>query len=113
VSTSLRTRYLDNADTEVDHRAYWAAVVENIGEEQLRRLLPVSKTPAEWRALIERDGHLNNVPLKRWDAMHELVRRSITFDDAHVAITGWKAWSLSDTVCVLKECARRYAESEA
>jgi hypothetical protein len=111
--TSLRSRYLDNADTEVDHRAYYGALVEHIGEEVLRRLLPVDKSPAEWQELVTEDEHLNNVPLRKWDEMDYMVRSLVRATPEHVAITGSKGWSLSDSVCVLKETAKRYAEVQS
>lgn len=111
MSTSLRARYMDHEDTFSFHE-YWGALVEYIGEERLQHLLPVQHTPEQWRVLLAADEHLNNVPLHQWDRMHNLVRPMIrTADEGYMAITGWRAWSLSDTVCVLKETARRYAET--
>lgn len=114
MTDSLRARYMDHED-EFSFRDYYGALVEHLGEDALRRLLPLrrdggQRTPAEWRALIAADFHLNNVPLGRWDAMHGLVRSRVRMTDEHVAITGSRGWSLSDSVCVLKETARRYAE---
>jgi hypothetical protein len=105
---SQRDRYMRHEITFAD---YYGQLVELLGEESLRAMLPLQTSPEKWRALLAEDEHLNNVPLHRWDACHELVlylvRRVDT--DARVAITGSKGWSLSDSVCVLKTAARRYA----
>lgn len=111
MTTSLRARYMDNGDS-FSFADYYGALIEHIGEETLRRLLPMQYTPTEWRLLIAADRALNNVPLRRWDAMHDAVRMSVRFNDELVAITGSRGWSLSDSVCVLKETARRYAATE-
>lgn len=113
MADSLRARYMDNED-EFSFRDYYGALVEHIGEDALRQLLPGKRTPgdrtpAEWRALVADDFHLNNVPLKRWDDMSPFVR-GLVITEKQVAITGSRAWSLGDSVCVLKETARRYAE---
>jgi hypothetical protein len=107
---------LDNADTEVDFHVYYGALVELLGEKALRGALPTNRGsvrfPGDWRALLLEDEHLNNVPLRLWDAQDLFVRtlaRS-THPDELKAITGSDGWSLSDTVCVLKETARRYAK---
>jgi hypothetical protein len=46
------------------------------------------------------DPHLNDIPLKQWDFKHS---------DLLAKIPLGVAWSLSDTVCVLKAFARREA----
>lgn len=103
---------MDHED-EFSFRDYYGALVEYIGEDALRRYLPGDRTPAEWRALVADDFHLNNVPLRQWDDRHGLVRSLLRGGPEHVAITGSNGWSLSDSVCVLKETARRYAEANA
>lgn len=107
---TLRARYLRN---EITFRDYYGALVEHIGEDALRQLLPGNHTPEDWRALAAADERLNNVPLRQWDARHDHVRRLARAAIAGLAaITGPGGWSLSDSVCVLKETARRYAESK-
>jgi hypothetical protein len=110
MTTSLRARYMDNEDA-FSFRDYYGALVEHIGEEALRRLLPGQRPPAQRRGRVADAPHRNNVPLKQWDVMDSLVRSMLRITDEHVAITGSRGWSLSDSVCVLKETARRYAES--
>jgi hypothetical protein len=109
---TLRARYLDNAEPAVTHSDYYGALVEHIGERALRSLLPGDRSPAEWRELLAVDPHLNNVQLKLWDCMDLSVRRLLRVDAEHMAITGSRGWSVSDSVCVLKETARRYAVAD-
>jgi hypothetical protein len=133
---SQRARYMRG---EITFHEYYGLLVEHLGERALRDLLPTRsekltpprfgeasgdstpsviargqvRTPEQWRDLLAEDEHLNNVSLRRWDARHRdvlaLVRRSDR--DALVAITGSGGWSLSDSGCVLKETARRYAQT--
>jgi hypothetical protein len=95
----------------ITHTAYYGAIVEVIGETALRALLPGTRTPDDWRALVAANEHLNNVPLASWDKQHDTVVRLIQPVKPKLkAITGPGGWSLSDSVCTLKETARRYAE---
>jgi hypothetical protein len=109
---SQRDRYMRQ---EITFAEYYGQLVELLGEDELRGMLPDTRrgerTPADWRELLEADKHLNNVPLGRWDAMHGLVLLLVRRCDAdkRVAITGSLGWSLSDSVCVLKTTARRFA----
>jgi hypothetical protein len=50
------------------------------------------------------DPHLNDIPLIMWDNRDAVVR-------GKAVRAGMRAWSLSDTVCVLKAFARRAANA--
>jgi hypothetical protein len=103
---------MDNND-DFSFSDYYGAMVEHLGESALRRLLPLDKTPSEWSALLAEDQHLNNVSLHLWDQRDGYVRGLVRNTEELRAINGTGGWSLSDSVCVLKETARRYAlESE-
>jgi hypothetical protein len=105
---SQRARYMRH---EITHHEYYGLLVDLLGEESLRATLPLQTTPEKWRALIAEDEHLNNVSLRKWDQLDPYVRGLVRQTDAaeRVAITGSNGWSLSDSVCVLKTAARRYA----
>lgn len=111
---SKRAQYMRG---DLTFSEYYGLLVEYIGEHKLRLVLPSkrdgsTRTPSEWRALLAEDQHLNNVPLRRWDNLHTYVRANLRGGAELAAINGTGGWSLSDSVCVLKETARRYAASE-
>lgn len=111
---SLRDRYMDNADTEVDFNAYYGAIVELLDEEKIRLSLPGARTPQEWAGLLAEDEFLNNVPLRQWDGLHSYIFRLYSRADKRdrETIMGPSGWSVSDTVCTAKTAARRYASDE-
>lgn len=110
MTMSKRAAYMRG---EMTHDDYYGLLVALLGENALRRMLPVDRTAQQWAALVEQDHHLNNVPLPRWSALDGPVRnllRGVTRDDL-LTVTGSGGWSLSDSVCVLKAAARRYASN--
>jgi hypothetical protein len=66
----------------------------------LKSIVPFSKEQIV-DALAGGDEHLNSLPLHRWDTRNDIVRR-------WAAENGYKSWSLSYTVCVLKHVAKYY-----
>lgn len=109
---SRRAAYMSG---ELTHAEYYGLLVELLGENALRQVLPGHRSAADWAALVAQDRHLNNVPLRSWDVLDSYVRdllRYVKRDDL-LAITGSGGWSVGDSVCVLKVAARRYAESGA
>lgn len=107
---SRRAAYLRG---DLTHDSYYALLVDLLGERALYRVLPGNREPADWSALLEVDAHLNNVPLERWDALHGYVFSLVNSAGraALLPIIGSGGWSLSDSVCVLKCAARRYAKT--
>lgn len=111
-SSSKREQYMRG---DLTFHEYYGLLVDHLGEQTLRQLLPVKHSPAEWRELIAADPHLNNVSLSRWDKMHGAVVRLVRQTGGTEKlrpINGSGGWSLSDSVCVLKETARRYANAD-
>ena len=88
-----RRAYMDGALTFAD---YYCWLADEIGG--LERVVPFSVE----RIRASHDEHLNDLPLIVWDSQNHVVQRA-AFQ------AGAKAWSLSDTVCVLKALARRQA----
>lgn len=77
------------------HQAFYLWLSDWLG-------LPASLIPATVEEVkASTDPHLNDIPLHRWDRMHDCVRR-------YAGKLGF--WSLSDTVCCLKAMARRRNE---
>jgi len=95
------------------HRDYYGLLVETLGERALRKVLPASRDRLI-KNLVE-DLHLNNIPLHLWDQQHARVWHLINLAGGPSKlepIIGPGGWSLSDSVCTLKEAARRWAEEK-
>lgn len=60
--------------------------------------------PAVLRSKIAEDRYINNIAIGLWDWKHPFVRSC-------VARAGLRVWSPANSVCVLKEVARRVAEA--
>ncbi len=95
--TRERKRYLDH---EISHAEYHEWLADSLGITMWHVPVDVERIRAST------DKHLNDIPLKRWDAMDGLVR-----DQARRNFGSPFSWSLSDTVCVLKAVARRAARA--
>jgi hypothetical protein len=117
-----------------EHREKFESLAQWLGVESLKQLVPFP--PSRIRAaLAAGDEHLNTLPLVSWDGQHGLtpderqhrichcckqslpvrfvtpgvwglVRAAIRRDHEAGRTPLVKAWSLSDTVCVLKHVAR-------
>src|SRR5258708_16801548 len=88
-----RKQYMAN---EITHAEFYSWLADSINITV--QALPVSLE----RIRASKDEHLNDIPLRLWDSMDYLVRRK-------AIMSGMRSWSLSDTVCVLKNYARREA----
>ena len=87
--------------TKMSHDEKFGTVVNAIGLETCLNYVPVDleKLPA----LYEEDEHFNNVPLHKWDFMHDAIR-------SHYRRIGINVTSLSNSVCTLKTAARMYVK---
>jgi hypothetical protein len=114
----------DYMDGKIDHETYYCFLGDAIGRKALESLVLHVAPLDKLIACFSGDRNLNNIPLQKWDAMHEFVRRMVSHQ--HMAIS-WSAraqaaggqsaiqlgqicWSLSESVCVLKAIARRMVE---
>jgi len=93
-----RKQYLNN---ERSHDEHYLWLADAIG-------ITIADLPVNLERINKStDEHLNDIALRLWDDRHGTVRHKATQ-------AGMRAWSLSDTVCVLKAYARRagklYAE---
>jgi hypothetical protein len=90
----------------ISHDEYYMFTARDIGLQALQSLVlnivreqyPNQSLEA-LRDLLKQDPDLNNIKLDRWDARHPAVTRL-----AHGA--GWRVWTLSDSVCILKAVAK-------
>ena len=81
-----------------DHSTFYNNVVEYIGYEKVLKILPF-KWAEICRALAGGDVHLNTLRLPQWDRQATLVR-GLLYNK------GIDTSSISECVCILKECAR-------
>jgi hypothetical protein len=86
-----RKQYLAH---EISHSEFYLWLAGEIGVNS--RMIPVD---AEHLAKST-DEHLNDIPLALWDRQDPIIR---SMAGRH----GMRAWSLSDTVCVLKAVAKK------
>ena len=87
--------------TEMSHQEKYGAIVEAIGLNTCKYYIPATKE--EIVEALKTDKHLNNIPIKKWDDQHEYFKK-------HFVRIGINLISLANTVCVLKEAARMWAE---
>lgn len=103
-----RQHYLDSAHVAADltaaHHQYYGEIVEAAGGWKAFHLpFPIETI----RDALATDEHMNNLPLREWDARVSLIPRA--------AVTALEArgdfLSLGTGVCILKEAARRAVEA--
>lgn len=74
-------------------------------------------SPQELSEAFKKDKNLNNIPLKKWDAIAGVHYSGQHYTGQHytvsgelpmlLAMNGITLFSPSDLVCILKECARQ------
>lgn len=88
---------------ELSHQEKYKKIVDALGFDNVKKCLPYDLDTL--KKAVKKDKHLNNLSLKTWDrttpALSNLYRSK-----------GVTSWSLSQSVCVLKECARMWVEME-
>ena len=99
-----RSEYMDpertsDAQAEALHRAYYGQYVTDAVKAVVLRTFTVEQL----RAALPLDKHLNNLPLRKWDAM--VPRLPATVPALLKQNGDWL--SLSTGVCTLKEAARQ------
>lgn len=106
----------DNTGKEWTHSEKYQAIVNALGYEAIKECIPF--TLDQIKEAIKTDEHLNNLPLKKWDLASGFI-----MDGANCKLVGSKltdlyrkigvnSFSNSDGVCILKECARMWANEE-
>lgn len=91
-----RSEYMEH---KVTHDEYYGQFVTSAVTNVVKTLIGESAIKAST------DQHLNDIPLNRWDNLHEQIG-SICGKKLKEANES-DGWSLSDTVCIAKACARQ------
>lgn len=89
-----RKDYMNNKNT---HREYYGQFVNDEIKSRVRFLLPI--------VLESEDEHLNDIPLKVWDAIsadYAGIGRKMKEAGDYLTMAGW--------VCIVKEAARQLRE---
>ena len=96
------------ANSEELHQAYYLQFATENTKRLVLRSIGADKIKAS------NDPYFNDIPLHQWDALDKGVRATINTkakreSDNYTKPSGY-LWSLSDTVCTAKACAREYKE---
>lgn len=94
------------ATQDREHFDKYHGIAQSLGFDELRAMVAGIADPDRIRACLVTDKYLNNIPLRRWDAVAECSVRQLA------RRAGYRAWSLSDGVCVLKHVARHVIAGE-
>lgn len=94
---------IDPAADMALHRKYYAQFVSEGVRDSVGRAIGVD------RIMASTDPHLNDIPLKAWDALHCWIAWLCGEYAKHNCIS--MTWALSDSVCVAKEAARQIKEA--
>ena len=101
-------------DCDVEHSKKYTFLVNFLGYEQVKKCIPF--TIAEIKNALAEDEHLNNLTLEKWDCaagfrqsgwnMYRVYAPLIDlYKNKHIT-----CFSCAEGVCILKECARMWAE---
>jgi len=82
------------------HRDKYGVLIDELGRETIMMIVGQLDQRYNLKEALERDEHLNTIPLNVWDSRHEIMKY----------LARYKYWALSDSVCVLKEAARQFVE---
>ena len=101
---------------DAPHKEKMQFLINYLGYEDVKKCIPFSI--AKIKKGIKKDEHLNNLPLKEWDKaaglisiggyVHRVPSQLVNLYRQH----GINAFSQADGVCILKECARMWADEE-
>lgn len=107
-----RKQYMNH---ECTHDQYYSSVLNSLGKGRVDYVL-LMLIPRQ-QLLASTDEHFNDIPLSKWDAGHEAITRLVRWDmmeqtwNGEPPPRGTVYWSLSDSVCVLKQAAKEFVES--
>lgn len=101
---------------DIPYEEKYEKIINILGYENVKRCIPF--TQDEIKKALPEDQHLNNLSMKKWDAASGVYVNNAT---GKAVITGsmltmlYRAhgvncFSQSDGVCILKVCARMWAE---
>lgn len=102
ISKLVCEKFNVNCEADAPHKEKYQFLVNYLGYEEVKKCIPYSLT--EIKNALPKDEYLNNLKLTAWDnaatgyKLYALYRKK-----------GIKSASLCNGVCILKECARMWA----
>lgn len=94
------------------HQEQYQFLINFLGYEEVKQCIPY--TLAEIKNALPKDKYLNNLPIRQWDLAAGFDVQGSTCNLIGSRLTalyrknGINAFSCSDGVCILKECARMW-----
>lgn len=114
ISELVCKKFNTERECDVPYKEKMKFLINYLGYEQVKRCIPFTIT--EIKNAIVKDEHLNNLPLKEWDKASGLVsvaEKVVQVPSLLIDLyrqRGINAFSQAQGVCILKECARMWAE---
>jgi len=108
-----------NLTDDMSHEEKYNTIIDGLGYEAVKQYIPVNQQDII-DALVK-DEHLNNIPLSLWDNAAGFTVNKHSFTNTYEVIdcprglrylclkSGVNTYSVSELVCILKQCARRWA----
>lgn len=91
----------DYLSSKCQHEAYYGQFVTKEVRDMVKGAFGIERLKDAFAA----DKYLNNIPMKKWDKLSELIPRRVCLHICKANQTN--GLSLSDRVCTLKEAARQ------
>lgn len=102
------------AEAYAPHKEKYQYIINLLGYDKVKNCLPFSLE--EIKKALKTDKYLNNLPIKTWDNAGgweqrgaDMIRIGSRLQNLLLS-RGINAYSPASCVCILKECARMYAE---
>ena len=114
ISDLVCKKFNVSISADAPHTEKLQFLVNYLGYEQVKKCIPF--TIAQIKNALVKDKHLNNLPLEEWDRAAGLISVGGNVQRVPSMLVnlyrqhGITAYSQSEGVCILKECARMWAE---
>jgi hypothetical protein len=113
----------DYMNHRIDHETYYLSLARLIGFEAIASYVRNIATPEQIARALDTERALNTIPLQKWDALHDPIRRLVAERNRERGIMarswcgqplqpGTICWSMSESVCVAKAVARAMVAKE-
>ena len=113
ISKLVCEKFSVGMEADAPHKEKYQFLINYLGYDEVKKCIPF--TLAEIKKALPRDEYLNNLPLAKWDrAAGFSPNSSCKYIGSRLTLLykekGITAFSCSNGVSLLKECARMWAE---